>query len=1022
MIKAAVSHARTVLLMFVLLLVAGTYSYMNIPKESAPDIPLPVIYVSVTYDGISPEDSISQLLKPLEQELRGLEGLDDMEGTAYEGGANLVLNFKAGSDNDKALNDVREKVDIAKAELPTEADEPRVSEVNISLFPIITVILAGDLPERSLKAIAENLQDDLEADAGVLEAPITGIREEQLLLQVNRAQLEAFNLSATDLINAVQQNNLLVAAGSLETDNARYAIKVPGLFKTPEDVLNLPVFADGNRTVRVRDIGTVRLTFKDANNRSFVDGKPALTLKVSKRIGENIIATAERVKEITNAHAKLWPEGLTHTFVGDESTQVKTRLADLQNNITIAILLVMIVVLAALGFNNALLVAITVPGSFLTALMFLYVLGFTTNNVVLFALILSVGILVDGAIVVTEAADNYLAAGQRRVAAFTKAAQDMSWPIIASTATTLAAFLPLLFWPGIVGEFMKFMPLTLIFTLSASLLMALIFLPTLGAVLPRRAHKIMPPEAMHAAPFTQFYKKILTLALSFPKVTVGSVVCIFFAIIAAYSTFGRGIEFFPSIEPERAQILVHTNGDYSTAEKTRLTQKVLAELDGLEGIASRITTAGNDLGNQIAEDVIAIISLEYAPWATGRPTSQQILAAVKERTQHLKGLRVDPQEQKDGPSQGKPIQIILSGLNFNDLRAATQTVRTALKNINGTTSIEDNLPAPGIEWALNLNRAEAARAGTNLAAIGPIVRLATNGAILGTFRPTSSDEEIDIVARLTQTERTLSVLDDLTIVTNTGSRVPLSQFIERTPQPKVSTLHRLNQKTSVTIEADIQRGVLADDVVKQLKNAAKDLTLPNGVAIEFKGEDEDQQEAGAFLSKAFIIAIFMMIIILVTQFNSFVQPVIILTAVVLSTAGVLLGHLIMAKPFGIIMSGLGIIALAGIVVNNNIVLIDAFNKLKPTRTLYNAVVDTAISRLRPVMLTAVTTMIGLLPMALKINVDMIGRDVSYNAPSMQWWDQLSAAIVFGLGFSTILTLIVTPCLLLLLSPKDKPAA
>lgn len=1021
MIKAAVTHARTVLLMFVLLLIAGTYSYINIPKESAPDVPLPVIYVAVTYDGISPEDAISQLLKPLEQELRGLEGLDEMEGTAYEGGANLVLNFKAGSDNDKALNDVREKVDIAKAELPDEADEPRVTEVNISLFPIITVILTGDLPERTLKTIAENLQDDLEADAGVLEAPITGIREEQLLLEVNRAQLEAFNLSASDLINAVRQNNLLVAAGSLETDNARYAVKVPGLFKTPDDVLNLPVFADGNRTVRVRDIGTVRFTFKDAVNRSFVNGNPALTLKVSKRIGENIIDTAERVKDITNAHAKLWPEGMSHTFIGDESVQVKTRLSDLQNNITIAILLVMVVVLAALGFNNALLVAITVPGSFLTALMFLYAFGFTTNNVVLFALILSVGILVDGAIVVTELADNYLAAGQRRIEAFTRAAQDMAWPIIASTATTLAAFLPLLFWPGIVGEFMKFMPLTLIFTLSASLLMALIFLPTLGATLPRRTPKNNAQSPQNNA-ITRGYKKVLTTALTFPKATVGAVIIAFFAIIGAYSTFGRGIEFFPNIEPERAQLLIHANGDYSTAEKIRLTQKVLAELDDLDGIAHRITTAGNELGNQIAEDVIALISLEYATWASGRPTSQEILAEVNRRTKnapHLEGIRVEQQEQQDGPSQGKPIKLVLSGLNFNDLRTATNIVRTTLENINGTTNIEDNLPEPGIEWALNLNRAEAARAGTNLAAIGPIIRLATNGAILGTFRPTSSDDEVDIVARLTQEERTLSVLDDLTIVTDTGNRVPLSQFIDRTPEPKVSTIHRLNQKTSVTIESDIARGILADDVVKQLKEAAKNLNLPTGVALQFKGEDEDQQEAGTFLTKAFIVAIFLMIIILVTQFNSFVQPTIILTAVILSTAGVLLGHLIMAKPFGIIMSGLGIIALAGIVVNNNIVLIDTFNKLKQTNMLYEAITKTAMSRLRPVLLTAVTTMIGLLPMAIKVNVDIINRGVSYNAPSMQWWDQLSAAIVFGLGFSTILTLVVTPCLLLLLSPKDK---
>lgn len=1017
MIHAAVSHARTVMMLFALLLTAGIYSYMNIPKESSPDIPIPIIYVSVTHEGISPEDAVNLLIKPLEIEMRGIDGLDELEATAFEGGANLVVRFQAGFDNDKALQDVREKVDIAKAELPDDAEEPKVSEVNFSLFPILTIILAGDVGERTLKSIAEDLQDQIETVSAVLEANIGGIREEQVLIEVDRAKMESFNLSGQQLIQSIANNNQLVAAGSLELEQGRYAVKVPGLFKNVDELLNLPVFADDFRTVRIRDIGDVKLTFKDPTSITRVNGKPAVSIEVRKRIGENIIETVDAVKAIVTKHAESWPETIRYRFVDDESIRIRTMLLDLQNNVAVAILLVMVVVLMALGPRSALLVATAIPGAFLSGVMLLFALGFTTNIVVLFALILSVGMLVDGAIVVTELADVKLREGMRRAQAFTYAAQYMAWPIIASTATTLAAFLPLLFWPDIVGEFMKFMPLTLIFTLSASLAMALIFLPTIGALMPRPP---AVPTTTQDPVYVQRYEALLTWALARPWHVVMSIVGVFVAVMISYGIFGHGVQFFPAIEPERSQIQIHAQGDLSIYEKDDVMHEASDRLLGLTGVKTLYVLTGSGLGRSDGpSDVIGTISLEYVDWADGRPRSETILADAYERLKPLQGVRVELNPEQKGPQDGKPINIVVTADHYNLLPPVIKEIQAQLEAFSGTLNVENDLPDAGIEWALHIDRAEAARFGTDVASAGSIIRLATNGAIVGTYRPTERDDEIDIVARFAANERSLSVIDDLTLFTSLGERVPLSHFTKREAQPKVSSIRRLDQKMSASVEADVAPGFLPNEIVQGMKEKLTTIELPAGVTVQFKGEDEKQATAANFLKNAFMVALFIMAIILVTQFNSFYQAFVILSAIILSTAGVLLGHLIMDKPFGIIMSGLGVISLAGIVVNNNIVLIDTFNKYIKEMDWHAAIIATGKSRVRPVMLTAITTIVGLIPMASRLNIDLFGRSIQYNSPSTQWWDQLASSIVFGLAFATILTLIVTPCMLALVHRRKK---
>ena len=496
-IDAAIGHARTVIAALVLILIAGTFAYIGIAKEADPDINIPVLYVNVSHEGISPEDSERLLVKPLEEELRGIEGVKEMRSAAFEGGANVVMEFEAGFDADIAMADVRDKVDLAKPELPEEADEPTVHEINLSQFPILVVTLSGDVPERTLLRLARDLKDELKAIPSVLEVEIGGDREEQVELIVDPLVLESYGLDARDIIDAVGRSNRLVAAGSLDTGQGRFAIKVPGLFESANDILNMPVKVNDDAVVRFRDIGSLRRTFKDPEGFARINGLPALSLEVSKRTGENIIETIERVRAVVEEERLRWPAEVTVSYSQDKSTDIRTMLKDLQNNVLSAVLLVMIVIVAALGLRSAGLVGIAIPGSFLTGILVLAAAGLTVNIVVLFSLILAVGMLVDGAIVVTEYADRKMSEGLHKRKAYALAAKRMSWPIIAATATTLAAFLPLMFWPGIVGEFMRYLPLTLIATLSASLLMALIFVPTLGSLF-GRAGGAADPKSMKA--------------------------------------------------------------------------------------------------------------------------------------------------------------------------------------------------------------------------------------------------------------------------------------------------------------------------------------------------------------------------------------------------------------------------------------------------------------------------------------------------------------------------------------------
>ena len=1016
-IDAALSRSRTVLLTLAMLLITGFYSYVMIPKESAPDVNIPIIYTSLSLRGISPEDAERLLVRPMEQELRSVEGVKEMRSSSFLGGANVVLEFEAGFDADQALSDVREKVDDAKADLPQEADDPTVHEVNLSLFPIVTIVLSGDAPERSLLKIARALKDEIESLHSVLEVNIGGDRDEQVDVIIDPLKIESYEIGTSQILQNIANFNTLVAAGSIDTGQGGFNVKVPGLFETEEDIMNMPFQVNGDATAKIRDIAEVRRTFIDPKGFAQYNGNRAISLEVKKRTGENIIETIAYTKAIVNAFTKNLPPSIHIDFYGDRSKDIKNMLDDLQNNIISAILLVMIIVVAALGLRSAGLVGISIPGSFLTGIFVLYAMGLTMNTVVLFSLILSVGMLVDGAIVLTEYADVKLREGHSPFHAYGMAAKRMAWPIIASTATTLAAFLPLLFWPGVVGEFMKFMPITLLATLSASLFMALIFVPVLGKTFTK--HYQIPENDKGKKDIFDIvsvhYKRILSRALRYPGKIVGAAFISLIFVWTLYANIGKGVEFFPDIEPELAVLQIHGQGNFSVHEKKALVdeiESIVLKIKEEKGEIEAVYTRSGELGeSDTAKDVIGTIQLRFSDWKQRRPAGE-ILKEIVELSKSSSGIKVDSHKMDEGPPAGSPIAIQLKSKDKKAIKEMADRIIAKLNTIDGLRNIDDGFNIAGIEWELNVDRSQAVKFGLDIAAVGDFIQLITNGTELTTFRPDNSDDEIKVVVRYPEKYRNISQLNNIRISTPNGN-IPIVNFVERSAQPKVGVIEKTDSMLSQDIKADVEEGILANDKIIEIQEWLNQIEIPDNVMVSFKGEDEEQKKAAAFLSKAFLIALFLITIILVTQFNRFYSAFLILTAVIMSTVGVFIGLLITGQPFGIVMSGIGVIALAGIVVNNNIVLIDTFDKeMLSAKNAREAILNTGHQRLRPVLLTTITTILGLMPMVLQVNIDFINRIVDVGAPSTQWWVQLATSITFGLTFSTILTLIVTPCLLM----------
>jgi len=1058
--------------------------------------------------GIAPEDSEKLLIKPIEEEVKNIEGKKELKSTSYQNGGNILLEFESGFDSDQALLDTREKVDRVKSDLPSDADEPVVSEVNLSLFPILVVSVSGEVSDFLLKKVSNDLKDKIGSLPNVLEVKIGGEREEQLEIIIDQNKIESYGLNLDDILAFVRSNNQIVSAGSIDTGDGRFVIKIPGLYENLNDIFNTPIKINDKKAIKFKDIAKLKRKFKDSENFARLNGQSSFTLEVSKRIGANIVDTVNQVKTIVEEEKLKLPSKININYSGDDSVGIKNMLGDLQNNVIFSIILVMSVVVLFLGIRSSLLVGLAIPSSFLLAILILNALDYTVNMVVLFGLILSVGLLVDGAVVVVEYAQRKIQEGTKISEAYLKASSRMSLPIIASTLTTIAVFVPLLFWPGTVGGFMKYIPITLVAVLSSSLLMALVILPTVGSqslkirslflyiIIPIATIGILSSISFNllnilglsfiiqtivklflvlsisflvyklyksnffqlfnkkkkeikvqksndgddlidlskVKGLTKIYIKILSFLTNHPLKIISFSLILLVSIYVTYSKYGNGVNFFPSVDAENTKVVIYARGNLSIKEKDDLVKKVEDKILNIQKnnneFRSIYTTSGNVSNRQeSSEDVIGFIDIEFTDWDLRRK-ADSIIDEIRQSTEGIAGIKVETRTQRAGPPGGKPIEINLASDDASLIPAEMEKIKNYLSKLENIRDLEDSSPSPSIEYQLYVNREEAAKYGANISIIGNTIKLLTSGLKLSEYRPDDSDESIPIFLRLPENQRTIDQLNDIKIPTSSGY-VPISNFTTIKASQKTSNLVRINSKRTETVKADISNFYQTDAHVRLVKHwlGIEKFDIPNkfnleipefgsaninpGVIVEFKGEDESQKESQAFLQKAFAIAMFIMALILLTQFNSFYSVLLILFAVIMSTVGVIFGLMITGRPFGIVMSGIGVISLAGIVVNNNIVLIDTFDRLKDkASTVKEAILMTGAQRLRPVLLTTATTVLGLLPMVLKLNINFIEMDYSYNSPSTQWWVDLSSAIVFGLLFSTFLTLLVTPCALM----------
>ena len=1036
----AIRNWRMTMGLMLFAVIGGLMGLSKLALDAEPDVPVPIINVRVVLPGVSPEDAQRLLIRPMEAELKSLDGLKQMDGIAANSYAVMVLEFQASFDQDKAIQDVIEKVNKARGEFPSEAREPVIEEFNAATLPILVVNMFGAAPERELQKRAKYLQRRIEGIPQVLEANISGERTDLLEAELDPALIESTGITFDEIAAAVAQNNSLITAGTLQTDAGKFNVKLPGLIEGPSDLADLVIrTSPTGAIIRMSDIAKVRRTYKDVNTLARFNGVPSLSIEVSKRQGENILETTELVKAmVTDITSEGdWPKTIDIAYSQERKTYINEMVSALSSSIINAVILVFIVCIAALGLRSALFVGWAVPASFLMALFLFWVNGETINMMIMFGLILSVGVLVDSAIVIIEYADRKLAEGLDRKEAFQIAGERMFWPIISSTATTLAAFIPLLFWNSITGQFMSYFPLTMIYVLTASMVMALIFLPTMGALIgPRNVQSNATLQALagedgdplKVGGLTGIYVRFINRIIRFPLLVIAALIILLFVIKTAFGAAVAGpppkpTEFFTQSPSDQVYILARARGNRTAFNDLDIAQEIERRIKDVAGIEAVYTVAGAGAGgaggggdglngpSNVPSDTVARIYTELLEF-DDRESVPVIMDNIRSAIGDMPGIFIEVTATDNGPPIGKDIGIQVSSDNPTDLLATTQMVRRKLENTEGVIEVEDTLPLPGVEWQLEVDRGEAGRLGLDIGRIGAAVQLVTEGTLVGQYRPLDADEEVDIRIRYPYEYRGLDNLDKLRIQTRDGA-LPLSTVITRVPKSRQDKIERRDQLPYFAVLAntakDYATNVQVEDLKEWIENEAD---LPPSVDIKFLGQEEENDAAAAFFQIAALAIMLMMGVILLLQFNSFYHVFLTLFAVVLSVFGVLLG-LTFYPYISMILTGTGVIALAGIVVNNNIVLIDTYQRL--TGLGYapvEAAVRTAAQRLRPVALTTLTTIIGLMPLVLGWQADIFSGSFSTKGSgTSEIWAPISYAIACGLGFATMLTLIITPVLL-----------
>jgi multidrug efflux pump len=1036
LIDGALKRRKVVLGVTLIASLFGLMAYMAMPREANPDIPVPYVAITVPYPGVSPEDAERLLVRPLERELQALEGLKEMNGVAVQNAAVILLEFEVNFKKDKVLQDVRAKVDLARGRFPPDAEEPIIEENNVNDDPVLGIVLSGAAPERTLVEYSRELQDALETLPGVLRTELGGGREELLEVTIDPVRMEAANVTTGELAQVIARNNQLVPAGNMQTAQGKFAVKVPGVIERPEDILSLPIKKNGDRLITVGDIGDVRRTFKEGERINRFNGQPAFSIEVVKRSGANVLDTVEDVRRVVAEEQKRWPETIAVDFTYDESEFILRGLNVLESGLITATILVMVIIVASLGARQGFMVGLAIPACFLLAFLMLNGIGVTLNQMVMFGLILAVGILVDGGIVVVEYADRKMAEGLPRGDAFRAAAVRMFWPVVNGTLTTLCAFVPFMFWNSIAGKFMSYLPLTLFFVLGASIFVALIFTPAFGSIFGRKAG--VDEEALaeiakseHGDPrqmkgFMGRYARLLWFAGQHPGRFVAAGVAIVFAIVFWFGATPHRSEFFLDQDPEFATVWVKARGNLSPQAADVMVREVERRLTGLKGVEYLYVRSGSFSGFGFGgppNDAVGRIRVDFVDFEQRHEldvTGTEIVEDIRKRVADMPGVLTEVRLPQGGPPTGKDIQVELRGHDPVRLNRAADIIKAKFAADPQLIEQEDSRASPGIEWNFTVDRVAAGRYGVDVPAVGQAIQFVTNGILVGRFRPDDADDELDIRVRFPPTERTMAAFDKLKISTPQGP-VPASYFVKRSPAQQVTAIQRRDGQRLVIIQANTVEGVAANQKIATLKPWLEKAPIDPSVTWKFSGADEEGQEAAAFFMAAMAAALFMMFVILLWQFNSFYGVVVTLSAVILSTIGVLLGiqvNLLHTFDYiSVIMLGTGVVALAGVVVGHNIVLVDTFYQLRRQGfEADEAAMRAAVQRFRPVLLTTVVTIVGLLPLMFQIHPNFRAGVLEYKAPGSEWWVQLSGAVVWGLSFSTLLTLVLTP--VLLAAPKS----
>lgn len=1027
--KLLVDNKVTIYILVLIIVVMGSFSYISLPRESSPDVKIPYIFIATVYPGVSPQDIENLVTQEIEKEVKGISGVKEVTSVSRESLSSISVEFNTDVEIDDALQKVRDKVSTAKTNMPQDIKEPVITEINFSELPILYVNLTGNIGAAELKLVGDRIKDKFEQIPGVLSSDVVGGIEREVKIDVDADRLKYYNLSFNDITNTVSAENLNIPGGNVDVGKTSFLVRTPGEYKDPEKIRDLVVKSNDEKPVYIRDVAEVTYGYKERQTYARTDGQESVTLVLKKRVGANIIDIIDKTKEILEKDKSLIPPGVSYTMTGDQSKSIKNTLHELENGIITGVILVCLILFFFMGLKNAILIATSIPLSFLISFTVLNLMGITLNMIVLFTLILVLGIIVDDAIVVIEniyrlqEKENYSPHD-----ASVEAPREVVFPVTIATLTIIASFFSLLFFPGIVGSFMKYMPITLIVCLLSSLFVAMIISPIQAAVFINYKKEKIKSRKKKFRPVARFlehfdekffgtalriYEKAVRKSLKYRKTSLTLVFGILIAVFMLYGAFNNGVEFFPDVEPNSVNINITTPVGTNIEETNSIAQKIEKKLpkdENIETVVVNVGSSNNPLdfsGEGIPNK--SVITINFYDKEERNVSSFETLEKIRQSIADVPGGTIEVEKEEHGPPVGKPVNIEISGDDFVKLGEIAEQVKREIQNIPGLTDLKDNYDKTKPEIQVIVDREKAALYRLNTAMIGATVRTAINGTEASKYRV--GEDEYDVTVRLGKQQRNeISTLENLYLNNMDGQKIPLTSVAQVKFSSSVGAINRKDMKRVVTVSANAE-GRLGNDVLKDVMEKLKTFKLPEGYNINYTGEQEMQQESSSFLGKALVISLLLIFFLMVIEFNSVRVPVLIMISIILSLIGVLLGLIFTQTPFGIIMTGIGVIALGGIVVRNAIVMLDfAYELRKRGYDRDESLVQAGLIRMRPIFLTAAATILAIVPLASGVDFDWRTLSWIIGGENSAFWRPMGVAIIFGLMASTFLTLVITPTL------------